>query len=93
MDEMVVRRTAALAKLALTPEEESRMGGELASVLDFARTLGQIDLTDVPITAHVVPVENVLRDDSPAPFPERDALLGCAPVRTAAYVAVPNALE
>ena len=58
---MAVKQVAELAKLQLTAEEEERMGGELNAVLQFAEALSRLDTTDVPMTAHVIPTENVLR--------------------------------
>ena len=72
---MAVRQVAELAKLALSPEEEERMGRELEAVLDFAQALSSLDTQDVPMTAHVIPMENVFREDVPAPSMDREALL------------------
>ena len=90
---MAVKQVAELAKLSLSPEEEERMSGELNAVLSFAETLSQLDTTDVPMTAHVVPVENVFREDVPVQSLDREALLACAPTRTEEYVTVPKTFE
>ena len=90
---MAVRQVAELAKLSLSPEEEERMGGELNAVLSFAEALSQLDTTDVPMTAHVIPVENVFREDVPVQSLDREALLSCAPTRTEEYVTVPKTFE
>ena len=90
---IAVRQVANLAKLALSEEEEERMGGELNSILQFAEALRQVDTTDVPMTAHVIPTENVLRDDVPEPCFDRDLLLSCAPSRTETSVNVPKTFE
>ena len=89
---MAVRQVAELAKLALSPEEEERMGRELEAVLDFAQALSGLDTQDVPMTAHVIPMENVFRE-VPAPSMDREALLSCAPARTRECVAVPQTFE
>lgn len=90
---MAVRQVAELAKLALSPEEEECMGRELEAVLDFAQALSSLDTQDVPMTAHVIPMENVFREDVPAPSMDREALLACAPARTRECVAVPQTFE
>lgn len=90
---MAVRQVAELAKLALSPEEEERMGRELEAVLDFAQALSSLDTEGVPMTAHVIPMENVFREDVPAPSMDREALLACAPARTRECVAVPQTFE
>ena len=88
---IAVKQVAELAKLALTPEEEISMGAELDTILAFARQLQQADTTGVPMTAHVIPTENVLRDDVPAPSFDRELLLRNAPTREEACVTVPKA--
>ena len=90
---MAVKQVAELAKLALSPEEEERMAGEMAGILSFAQALSQVDTEGVPMTAHVIPTENVLREDVPAPSFDRGALLANAPTRTDSCVTVPKTFE
>lgn len=90
---MAVRQVAELAKLSLTPDEEERMGDELNTILTFAEALQSVDTTDVPMTAHVIPTENVLREDIPAPCFDREVLLRNAPTRTDACITVPKTFE
>ena len=90
---MAVRQVAELAKLTLSPEEEERMGGELSTILQFAETLQGVDTTDVPMTAHVIPTENVFREDVPeAPF-DRALLLQNAATATETCPTVPKTFE
>lgn len=88
-----VRAAASLAKLAFTPEEEERMSRELGAILRFARALQQADTQGVPMTAHIVPVENVFREDAVIPPFEREAMLANAPTREAACITVPRAFD
>ena len=90
---MAVRQVAELAKLALSVEEEARMGEELNTILAFAQQLQQVDTADVPMTAHVIPTENVLREDVPEPSFDRERLLRGAPTREEACVTVPKTFE
>ncbi|MGN0970761.1 MAG: Asp-tRNA(Asn)/Glu-tRNA(Gln) amidotransferase subunit GatC, partial [Aristaeellaceae bacterium] len=90
---IVVQQVAQLAKLSLSPEEEKRMGGEMEGILAFAQALQQVDTTGVPMTAHVIPTQNVLREDEPeTPF-DREKLLASAPTRTEECVTVPKTFE
>ena len=91
--EMTLRQTAELAKLALGPAEEARMTQEIAEILRFARQLSALDLTDVPVSAHVAPLCNVLRDDQPSPSLTREEVLGSAPAHTGDCIAVPRAVD
>ena len=90
---IAVKQVAELAKLSLSPEEEESMGAELNTILAFAQQLQQADTTDVPMTAHVIPTENVLRDDVPAPSFDRELLLRNAPTREESCVTVPKTFE
>ena len=90
---MSVRQVAELAKLALSPEEEAAMGAEMEAILAFARALQQADTEGVPMTAHVAPAENVLREDAVVPSFDRETLLHSAPTRTAEYISVPPTFE
>ena len=69
------------------------MAGEMEGILAFAQALSQVDTGDVPMTAHVIPTENVLREDVPAPSFDREALLANAPTRTDSGVTVPKTFE
>ncbi len=92
-EKMNVRRVAELARLSLTPEEESRLSREMEGILTFAREIQQIDLTDVPQTRHILPISNVLRADEVRPGLARDTLLAAAPACEEACIAVPRTVE
>jgi aspartyl-tRNA(Asn)/glutamyl-tRNA(Gln) amidotransferase subunit C len=74
-----VAHVASLARLHLTDEELELFTGQLAEVLDHAADVAQLDLTDVPLTAHAMAVTNVFRPDTPAPTLDREEVLAQAP--------------
>lgn len=74
-----VRYVARLARLRLEPDEARRMTGELAKILGHIDKMSELDIADVPPTAHVLDVVNVLRRDAPRPSLERDDALRNAP--------------
>ncbi len=88
-----VERIAALARLALTPEEAGRMTRELAQVLDYVGQLSELDLADVEPTLSAIPVTGALREDCVRPSfaPER-AVAGGPRVHATAFV-VPKVIE
>lgn len=90
---MKIRELAALARLAVAPEEEERMQAEIASLIGFASQLCAAGVEDVPPTMHILPVENVLREDVPGAPMEREALLQGAPSHAQGCITVPKALE
>ncbi len=93
LPQIQVEQVAALAKLHLTPAEQIRMGGELQAIIAFADQLSMVDTQDVPITAHVVPVSNVFREDIPFLEFDRDTLLQSAPTRDGGFITVPRTVE
>ena len=84
-----VRHAAALAHIALEPDELEALARDLAGILDHIGRIAELDLTDVPPTSHALDLVNVLGDDVPrAPWP-REELLELAPERTADGFLVP----
>jgi len=74
-----VLHVARLSRLKLEEDEVSAMQGDLSSILDHVDRLSEIEIDGVEPTSHVVPLENVLREDSPRPSLERDVSLAQAP--------------
>jgi aspartyl-tRNA(Asn)/glutamyl-tRNA(Gln) amidotransferase subunit C len=79
IDRDEVLHVARLARLALSEEEVERMSRELSAVLDHIQRISELDLEDVPPTAHVIDVAGALRADEPTPSLPRDVVLGQAP--------------
>jgi aspartyl-tRNA(Asn)/glutamyl-tRNA(Gln) amidotransferase subunit C len=63
IDRSVVEKAAALARIALAPDEVERFTGQLSVVLQAVERLNEVDTEKVSPTASVLPVMNVLRED------------------------------
>lgn len=74
-----VLHVARLSRLRLSDSEIDTLAGELSSILDHVDKLGEVDIEGVEPTSHVVPLENVLREDEPRPSLDRDVALSQAP--------------
>jgi aspartyl-tRNA(Asn)/glutamyl-tRNA(Gln) amidotransferase subunit C len=85
-----VLHVARLARLALSEEELEPMARELSAVLDHVAHIGELDLSDVPPTSHVVEVTGALRPDVPTPSLPRDVVLSQAPAATDEGFLVPS---
>ena len=70
---------AELARLALTEKEIALYQEQLSSVLEYAERLQALDTADIPPTATVLPVRNVMRVDEPRPSMRRNEILDNAP--------------
>jgi aspartyl-tRNA(Asn)/glutamyl-tRNA(Gln) amidotransferase subunit C len=76
----------------LTDDELDTFTGQLAKVLDHARDVEALDVTDVPPTAHPYPLVNVLRPDEVQPSLDRDEVLAAAPATENGQFRVPPVL-
>jgi aspartyl-tRNA(Asn)/glutamyl-tRNA(Gln) amidotransferase subunit C len=78
LNQQEVQRIAALARLALTPEELDLFTKQLGDILTYVEQIRTLDTTGVPPTSHVLnrPVD---RADEPQPSLSRPDLLRNAP--------------
>lgn len=74
-----VRKVGTLARLALTDDETDRLTHHLNDLLAQFAHLQELHTEDVPPTAHAVPVQATLRDDTARPSLPRDAVLANGP--------------
>lgn len=63
LDRETVEHIAMLARLGLSDEEKDRLAEQLSSVLDHINVLQEVDTADIPPTAQVIELQNILRDD------------------------------
>ena len=92
-DSIDVENVANLARLEIPESEKEGMRAEMVAVIAFADELSRIDTADVPVTAHVVPVENVFREDVVKNTDEREKLLSNAPTKADGYITVPRVVK
>ena len=84
-----VLHVAALARVALTDEEITHLTEELGAILDAVGVVAELDLADVPPTAHPLDLVNVWADDeSRAPLALEDVFAN-APDRDGDHFSVP----
>jgi aspartyl-tRNA(Asn)/glutamyl-tRNA(Gln) amidotransferase subunit C len=88
-----VRRTADLARLRLTPEEEAAYGGQLDRILHYVGQLGEVDTANVEPAAHPHEVFDVTRGDEPREGFGPAAALANAPRRSGDQFLVPRVVE
>lgn len=91
--EFDVKYTAQLARLALTPDEEKKLGAQLGQILGYIEKLRELDVSSVEPTAHAVPMVNVTRaDEIRASLPHDEALRN-APKKAGGLFVVPKIVE
>ena len=91
--EFDIKYVANLARIALTPEEEARLGSQLGDILGYVKKLEELDISDVEPMAHAVPLDNVLRADEVQPSISNEEALANAPKAAKGLFVVPKIVE
>ena len=76
-----VLHVAKLAELDLSDEEVDRFREQLSAILEAVGKVSQLDLTDVPPTAHPLSSVNVFGPDEPQPSLPLEDVFANAPAR------------
>lgn len=88
-----VERVAALARIALTPEETRVIAADLGVIAGAVSQVSAVVTPDVPATSHPIPMTNVLRPDVVTEtLPPELALRGAPGAEDGRFV-VPQILE
>ncbi len=88
-----VVHVATLARLGLTDSEIELFREQLGTILRHIETLAELDLSDVPPSALVVPLQDVERPDEPRPSLPLEAALSNAPRGEDGYFRVAPVFE
>jgi len=88
-----VRHVALLARLALSPQEEEALTGQLDKILTYIEKLGELNTDAVEPTAHAVEVPTPFREDQVRNQADVEALLRNAPERGNDFFKVPKIIE
>ena len=88
-----IKYVAHLARIALTPEEETKLSAQLGNVLSYIEKLRELDVSNVEPTAHAVPLTNVTRPDAIGECLSQDEALKNAPAKANGLFIVPKIVE
>ena len=88
-----VKYVAHLARIDLPPKELEKLSQQLQEILGFIDKLKKVDIKDIVPTSHILPINNVLRDDLPAESLSSDKALENAPERQGNFFGVPKVIE
>ena len=83
---------AELARLHLTEDELEQYTGQLDAILGYMEKLNGLDTNQVVPTAHVIEMDNVVRDDRVTPSLTVEQALANAPAKTRGFFQVPRIL-
>ena len=85
---------ADLARIELSDAEKAKLGGQLASILEYFEKLGGVDVDGVEPMAHAHPVRNVWREgDTPGPVFAPEEVEKMSPESRDGQVVVPKVVE
>ena len=88
-----VKYVAHLARMELKPKELEKLSKQLKDILGFIDKLKEIDIANINPTSHILPLNNVLREDKPAESLTTDKALNNAPDREGNFFGVPKVIE
>jgi aspartyl-tRNA(Asn)/glutamyl-tRNA(Gln) amidotransferase subunit C len=84
-----VLHVARLARLDLREEEIERFQEQLNAILEAVGKVAELDLADVPPTAHPLDLSNIWAEDEPRPSISVEEALSNAPERSGNLFRVP----
>ena len=93
VDDTTVNHVAALARLALSDKERAMLRSQMSAILEHINVIAEADTSQVPATAHILPLENVTRADVPQPWTDTELLIENAPAHEDSYIRVRAVLE
>lgn len=88
-----VEYVARLARLALSEAEKEKMTAQMDSILQYMDKLNKLDTKNVEPTSHVLPLNNVWREDKIVPSPTREEMLANAPEQAEGFYKVKKVIE
>lgn len=88
-----VKYIAGLSRLFISDNEIEMFRGQLNSIIEYVEQLNSLDTSNVEPTSHVIPLNNVMRDDIPAASLPVEEALKNAPDSTEKFYRVPKIIE
>ena len=87
-----VRHVARLSRLALSEEQAHRYATQLESILEYVAKIDEVDVGGVEPMAHALPLQNVLRGDTPTAPLTNEQVLQNAPESDGPFFKVPKVI-
>lgn len=93
IDKRTVEYVAHLARIELQDKELEKLSSQLHDILGFIDKLTELDTKDVQPTSHILPINNVLRNDEPRQSLTSEKALENAPSKEGNFFTVPKVIE
>lgn len=88
-----VEYVAHLARIELDANELEKFCAQLKDILGFIDTLNTLNIQGVVPTSHILPINNVLREDALQGSLPVERAVALAPHREGSFFAVPKVIE
>lgn len=88
-----IEKVAGLARLGLSSHEKEKIGGQLNDILVYMEKLDELDTSNIEALAHILPLQNVLRDDKIWEGLAQSEALKNVPEKKGGYFKVPPVIE
>lgn len=85
-----IEYVSILAKLELTDEERKQAKKDMGRILDYINKMNELDTSSVEPLSHILPVQNVFREDAVANGDGSEATLRNAPKEKNSMFVVPK---
>jgi aspartyl-tRNA(Asn)/glutamyl-tRNA(Gln) amidotransferase subunit C len=93
MSDINIKKVAHLARLHVREEELKVIEPQLADILGFVDQLKEVKVEGVEPTSHPLALQNVFRDDVPAPSLKVEEFLKHSPKSRGRFFEVPKIIE
>ena len=90
ISEETIDYVSILAKLELSPEEKEQAGRDMGRLLEYIDKLAELDTGNMEPLSHVLPLENVFREDVVTNGDESSIILENAPEQRDNMFSVPR---
>lgn len=88
-----ILKIASLSRIYLEEHEKDKFSKDLEDILNYIAKLENLDVSNVEPTSHVVPVKNVLREDSVKPSLSQEDVLKISKTTKENSFQVPQIIE
>jgi len=88
-----VEYTAHLARIELEGGQLDKLSLQLQDIINFIDKLGKLDIAGIEPTSHVLPIQNVFRQDRKEDSVSPQDALACAPEKEGHFFKVPKIIE
>jgi aspartyl-tRNA(Asn)/glutamyl-tRNA(Gln) amidotransferase subunit C len=88
-----VKHIAHLSRIELQDNELDKISAQLHDILGFIDKISTLDIKNAVAASHILPISNVLREDTPRISLAYDKVLENAPSKKGNFFTVPKIIE